>query len=152
MMRTREHSLQQPWEAVSPRGPGDKARGGAEETFPDLFSLGLSFLPGFPLSEPSEKQVGWEPRDASQGSAPQSPENTGAGGRGRGMELRSEDPAHLCVVFIVLITPSEIVLFLWLAHGLLAFFSTTMSAPQGQGPFRLATTALLMLSEVVGTG
>ena len=78
----------------------------------------------------------------SQGPAPQSPEETGGGGRGRGMESRSgeetENPAQLCVAFVVLISPSEIVSFLWLVHCLLAFFFTRMSAPQGQGPFSLA--------------
>lgn len=93
-MRTREHSIQEPWEAVSTQGQVTRHRG-AEEKSPDFSSLGLSFLPGFPLSEPSEKQVGWESRDASQGSAPRSPENSGGGGKGRRMELRSEDPAHL---------------------------------------------------------
>lgn len=75
------------------------------------------------------------------------------GGGGRGMESRSgeetENPAQLCVAFVVLISPSEIVSFLWLAHCLLAFFSTRMSAPQGQGPFSLRK-ASLALSKVAG--
>lgn len=51
-----------------------------------------------------------------------------------GVEVREETgkPARLCVVFLLCLNQPEKFLFLWLAHCLMAFFSTRMSALQGR--------------------